>query len=257
MPNTYNAADITEALMLFADKQQRGILMKFFKTGKGEYGHGDQFLGIKCLQTRSVVNMARLKTPLTEIEKLLASPWHEVRLCGLLLLVEEMKAATPSRRLPRTAFAERRKAIADFYLTHLESANNWDLVDMSCPKILGIYLLFPLPDGTMPDREVLYRLAASPCLWEQRIAMVTCWMLIRADQYDDCLHLATILMHHPHDLIHKAVGWMLREVGKRDMTTLEGYLDDHAHEMHRTSLRYAIEKMAEEKRHYYLFKSRE
>ena len=138
MPNTYNAADITEALMLFADKQQREILMKFFKTGKGEYGHGDQFLGIKCPQTRSVVNMARLKTPLTEIEKLLASPWHEVRLCGLLLLVEEMKAATPSRRLPRTAFAERRKAIADFYLAQLESANNWDLVDMSCPKILGI-----------------------------------------------------------------------------------------------------------------------
>ena len=252
MPNTYNAADITEALMLFADKKQREILMKFFKTGKGEYGHGDQFLGIKCPQTRSVVNMARLKTPLTEIEKLLASPWHEVRLCGLLLLVEEMKAATPSRRLPRTAFAERRKAIADFYLAHLESANNWDLVDMSCPKILGIYLLFPLPDGTMPDRSLLDRLAADANLWKQRVAMVTNWMLIRCGQYDDALRITSALIGHKHDLILKAVGWMLREIWKKNEDVLEGYLETHSRALPRTALRYAIEKMSEPRRLYWL-----
>lgn len=251
------ADDIISTLLSMGDEMQRANLMRFFKTGKGEYGEGDQFIGIKVPDTRLVVKEARLKVPLEEIEVLLASEWHEVRLCGLMLLVEEMKAALPKARQVPTVNAERRGEIARFYLNHARSANNWDLVDMSCPKILGPWLLYPQADGTMPDREVLYRLAASPCLWEQRIAMVTCWMLIRADQYDDCLHLATILMHHPHDLIHKAVGWMLREVGKRDMTTLEGYLDDHAHEMHRTSLRYAIEKMAEEKRHYYLFKSRE
>lgn len=252
MPNTYNAADITEALMLFADEQQREMLMKFFKTKKGEYGHGDQFLGLKCPQTRSVVKMARLKTPFPEIEKLLASPWHEVRLCGLLLLTEEMKAATPSRRLPRTAFAERRKAIADFYLAHLESANNWDLVDMSCPKILGIYLLFPLLDGTMPDRSLLDRLAADANLWKQRVAMVTNWMLIRCGQYDDALRIATALLAHRHDLIHKAVGWILREVWKKNEDVLEGYLETHYRALPRTALRYAIEKMSEPRRLYWL-----
>ena len=151
-----------------------------------------------------------------------------------------------------TVNAERREEIARFYLRHARRANNWDLVDMSCPKILGKWLLYPKADGSMPDRNILYRLAASSNLWEQRIAMVTCWMLIRADQFDDTLRLATLLFPHPHDLIHKAVGWMLREVGKRDMPTLESYLNEHAREMHRTTLRYAIEKMNENKRLYYL-----
>lgn len=246
------ADDIIATLLSMGDEWQRENLMRFFKTGKGQYGEGDRFIGIKVPDTRMVVKEARLRVPLDEIAVLLDSEWHEARLCGFLLLVEEMKAALPKARQPLTANAGRRDEIARFYLRHARSANNWDLVDMSCPKILGKWLLYPQADGTMPDRQVLYRLAASSNLWEQRIAIVTCWMLIRSDDYDDTLRLATQLLPHPHDLIHKAVGWMLREVGKRDMATLEDYLDSHAHEMHRTTLRYAIEKMSEEKRRYYL-----
>ena len=246
------ANDIIATLLSMGDEWQRENLMRFFKTGKGQYGEGDKFIGLKVPDTRLVVKEARLRVPFEEIETLLDSEWHEARLCGFLLLVEEMKAALPKARQPLTTNAERREEIARFYLSHARRANNWDLVDMSCPKILGKWLLYPQADGTMPDRQVLYRLAASSNLWEQRIAMVTCWMLIRADDYDDTLRLATQLLHHPHDLIHKAVGWMLREVGKRDMATLEDYLDTHAHEMHRTTLRYAIEKMSEEKRQHYM-----
>ena len=249
------ASDILATLLAMGDDVQRDNLMRFFKTGKGEYGEGDKFIGIKVPDTRIVVKEAKLCVPLEEIEVLLDSEWHEARLCGFLLLVEEMKAALPKARQMPTVKAERREEIAQFYLRHAHKANNWDLVDMSCPKILGPWLLYPKADGSMPDRQVLYRLAASSNLWEQRIAMVTCWMLIRADQYDDTLRLATILLPHPHDLIHKAVGWMLREVGKRDMPTLEDYLDAHASEMHRTTLRYAIEKMPENKRQSYLCSS--
>ena len=246
------AEEIIATLLSMGDEWQRENLMRFFKTGKGEYGEGDKFIGIKVPNTRLVVKEARLKVPFEEIEILIKSEWHEVRLCGFLLLVEEMKAALPKAREVPALKAGRREEIARFYLKHARMANNWDLVDMSCPKILGKWLLYPQADGTMPDRHILYQLAASSNLWEQRIAMVTCWMLIRADQYDDALELATLLLPHPHDLIHKAVGWMLREVGKRDMATLEDYLDKHVHEMHRTTLRYAIEKMGEEKRHYYM-----
>ena len=246
------ANDIISTLLSMGDEWQRENLMRFFKTGKGEYGEGDRFIGIKVPDTRIVVKEAKLRVPLSEIDILLKSEGHEVRLCGFLLLVEEMKAALPKARQVPTANAERREEIARFYLRHARRANNWDLVDMSCPKILGKWLLYPQADGNMPDRLVLYRRAARSNLGEQRIAMVTCWMLIRADQYDDTLRLATLLLSHPHDLIHKAVGWMLREVGKRDMPTLETDLDEHAHEMHRTTLRYAIEKMDKDKRLYYM-----
>lgn len=247
-----SAKDIISTLLSMGDEWQRENLMRFFKTGKGQYGEGDKFIGIKVPHTRIVVKEARLGVPLKEIGILLKSEWHEVRLCGFLLLVEEMKAALPKARQVPTVNAERREEIARFYLRHARRANNWDLVDMSCPKILGKWLLYPKADGSMPDRNILYRLAASSNLWEQRIAMVTCWMLIRDNQYDDALRLATILLPHPHDLIHKAVGWMLREVGKRDIDILEIYLDKHAKEMHRTTLRYAIEKMNEAKRRHYM-----
>ena len=247
-----SAKDIISTLLSMGDEWQRENLMRFFKTGKGQYGEGDKFIGIKVPHIRIVVKEARLGVPLKEIGILLKSEWHEVRLCGFLLLVEEMKAALPKARQVPTVNAERREEIARFYLRHARRANNWDLVDMSCPKILGKWLLYPKADGSMPDRNILYRLAASSNLWEQRIAMVTCWMLIRYNQYDDALRLATILLPHPHDLIHKAVGWMLREVGKRDIDILEIYLDKHAKEMHRTTLRYAIEKMNEAKRRHYM-----
>ena len=247
-----SAKDIISTLLSMGDEWQRENLMRFFKTGKGQYGEGDKFIGIKVPHIRIVVKEARLGVPLKEIGILLKSEWHEVRLCGFLLLVEEMKAALPKARQVPTVNAERREEIARFYLRHARMANNWDLVDMSCPKILGKWLLYPQADGNMPDRSVLYRLAESSNLWEQRIAMVTCWMLIRADQFDDTLRLATLLLNHPHDLIHKAVGWMLREVGKRNMATLEDFLSEHLHQMHRTTLRYAIEKMSEGKRKFYL-----
>lgn len=246
------ASDIVSTLLSMGNERQRINLMRFFKTGKGEYGEGDRFIGIKVPDTRIVVKEARLRVPFEEIGILLRSEWHEVRLCGFLLLVEEMRVALPKPSQPPATYAERREEIARFYLRHADRANNWDLVDMTCPKILGKWMLYPQADGSMPNRSILYRLAASSNLWEQRIAMVTCWMFIRANQFDDALRISTILLPHSHDLIHKAVGWMLREVGKRDMPTLEAFLSTYVDRMHRTTLRYAIEKMSASERMYWM-----
>ena len=236
------AHDILETLTSLRDEKQREVLSRFFKTGPGEYGEGDEFLGLRVPQTRVVVREARHTVPLTEIDRLLASPWHEARLCALLLLVEEMQAALPSRR--RHGDALRRHELAQFYLAHARRANNWDLVDLSAPGILGRYLLHPDPSGALPDRHLLDRLARCSNPWEQRIAIVSTLALIRSGQYRDTLRIATLLLSHPHDLIHKAVGWMLREVGKRDIHLLRTYLAAHVAEMHRTTLRYAIERMS-------------
>ena len=235
------ASDIIELLSSMQDEVQRRQLCRFFKTGKGEYGEDDKFLGLRVPQTRSVVRAAKHDVSLEEVEKLLASEWHEARLCGFLILVDEMKAALPTSRKPGDA--SRRHELTDFYLRHARRANNWDLVDLSCPRIIGEWLLHPDEHGVMPSRDILDRLANSDNLWEQRIAIVSNWTIIRADQYDDTLRVATILLHHNHDLIHKAVGWMLREVGKRDIEVLRGFLEEHAYEMPRTALRYAVEKM--------------
>ncbi len=246
------ADDITAALCSMQNEEQRRILMRFFKTGPGGYGEGDRFLGLKVPQTRLVVRESRLRVELGEIERLLASPWHEVRLAGFLLLAEEMKAALPRRRCAQADAAARREEIARFYLAHARRADNWDLVDLSCPAIVGAWLLHPTPDGRMPDRSVLDRLAASDCLWEQRIAVVSTLALIRERQFDDTLRIVTRLLPHPHDLIHKAMGWMLREAGKRDTETLRAYLAEHAPDMPRTTLRYAIERLNEAERRSWL-----
>ena len=248
----YTADDIVQALMQMQDERQRRALMRFFKTAPGDYGAGDCFLGLRCPQTRMVVREARGRVPLTEVERLVASPWHEVRLCGFLLVVEEMRRVLPTARRHTEAMAVRRNELASFYLRYARQANNWDLVDMTCPKILGCWLLHPLPDGRIPDRGILDSLAASDNLWEQRIAMVTNWMLIRHGQFDDTFRIADRLLSHPHDLIHKAVGWMLREVGKEDMAVLEDYLEQRYSQMARTTLRYAIEKMPEPQRQAWL-----
>lgn len=237
------ANDIIDTLLSMADEAQRAVLMRFFKTGKGQYGEGDMFIGLKVPQTRRVVKEARLDVPFDQIALLLDSQWHEARLAGLLLLVEEMKAATPRKREPATARAGRRLEIKDYFLRHARRANNWDLVDLSCEYIIGTWLLYPLPDGSMPSSEILDRLAASDNLWEQRIAMVSTLALIRANRYDETVRIATRLLSHPHDLIHKAVGWMLREVGKKDIGVLRSFLEIHHSTMPRTALRYAIEKM--------------
>ena len=245
------AAEILRTLESMRDQRQAAHLMRFFKTGKGDYGEGDLFLGLRCPQTRMVVKEARLDVSFDEIEKLLYSTWHEVRLAGFLLLVEEMKAVLP-RKKDSSASAKtkagRRDEITAFYLRHASQANNWDLVDMTCPKILGEWLLYPSADGSMPDRSVLDILVSDNCLWKQRIGIVTTWRLINEGQPDDPLRLAAKLLTHRHDLIHKAVGWMLREVGKKDPEVLTDFLERYYSAMPRTALRYAIEKMDERTR---------
>lgn len=251
-----SAEDIIATIESMRNERQAANLMRFFKTGKGEYGEGDRFLGLKVPQTRAVVKEARRDVALTEIEKLLYSQWHEVRLAGFLLLVEEMKAALPSGRGDSEARARRRDEIAEFYLRHARQANNWDLVDMSCPKILGEWLIHRSADGSMPDRTILDRLIESDNLWEQRIGIVTTWRLIRERQTGDTLRLAPKLLSYPHDLIHKATGWMLREVGKIDMEALDDFLERYCTAMPRTALRYAIEKKSEAERQYWLRQGR-
>lgn len=250
------AAEITAILTDMRNDVQRDLLMHFFKTGKGEYGEGDCFLGLKVPQTRSVVKMVKGDVALTEIEKLLYSEWHEVRLCGLLLLVEEMNAALPRRKEAPTARAMRRQEVADFYLRHARQANNWDLVDLSCEYILGRWLMYPDAGGDMPSRDILDVLSRSDNLWEQRISIVSTLEFIRAGEFDDTLRIARNLLEHPHDLIHKAVGWMLREVGKRDMDVLRNFLEANHIAMPRTALRYAIERMAESERREWLGRPR-
>ena len=236
------------------NEQQRKILMGFFKTAPGEYGYGDEFLGLKVPQTREVVKLALTieHGPLTisEVPELLMSKWHEVRLCGFLILVAKFeKLAT--KRLENNADAiNQRDEIVTMYLQYAEQANNWDLVDLSVHKILGHWLLLPTNLG---DRDykirVLDGLAASPCLWKQRMSMVCSWKTSQQGDPSWCLRYAEIHLHHPHDLMQKAVGWMLREMGKRvSMDLLREFLRQHAHEMPRTMLRYAIEKMSERER---------
>ena len=204
---------------------KRETLPRFFKTGKGEYGEGDKFLGVVVPLTRQVAR-GHLEASWETLDELLASPWHEARLCALLIIVLRWK---------RSDEEERRKAF-DFYLAHSERINNWDLVDLSAPTIVGQYLLDK-------PRDVLYRLAESPLLWDNRIAMVATLGLMRGGELDDTYQLSTKLLGHPHDLMHKAVGWMLREAGKRDEARLLSYVRSHVKEMPRTTLRYAIERL--------------
>ena len=228
--------------------------MGFFKTGPGEYGEGDEFLGLKVPQTREVVKMALNidHGPLTidEVPELLMSKWHEVRLCGLLILVAKFeKLAT--KRLENDEKAIRgRDEILTMYLKYAERANNWDLVDLSVHKILGHWLLLPSNLGDKDNKiKVLDGLAQSDNLWKQRMSIVCSWKTSQMGDPSWCLRYAEIHLHHPHDLMHKAVGWMLREMGKRvSMDLLRDFLRQHAHEMPRTMLRYAIEKMSEKER---------
>jgi 3-methyladenine DNA glycosylase AlkD len=216
------------------DKARAKALTRFFKTAEGEYGHGDVFFGVTVPEQRRIAKQY-LTLPLTELSKLLESPTHECRLTALLILTAQFKKAG----------SKEQTRIAKFYLAHSERVNNWDLVDASAPHILGKHLL----DN---NRSVLYRLARSKNLWERRIAIVATFSFIRAGQFGDTIALAAILLSDTHDLIHKAVGWMLREVGKKSSQVLETFLSVHAHSMPRTMLRYAIEKFPEHKRKKYL-----
>ena len=242
MARNATARQIIEYMESLRNDEQRAILMGFFKTAPGEYGYGDEFLGLKVPQTREVVR--------SEVPTLLMNRWHEVRLCGFLMLVAKFEKLT-TRRLENNADAIRqRDEIVTMYLEYAEQANNWDLVDLSVHKILGHWLLLPTNLGDKDYKmKVVDELAASPCLWKQRMSIVCTWKTSQQGDPSWCLRYAEIHLHHTHDLMRKAVGWMLREMGKRvSMDLLREFLRQHANEMPRTMLRYAIEKMPEKER---------
>ena len=245
------AKEIIGYMESLQNEKQRQVLMRFFKTGPGEYGEGDEFLGLKVPQTRQIVKLTAGDTPLSEVPELLMSRWHEVRLCGLLIMVDKFSKLATKRLENDEQAINRRDEIVKMYLQYAERANNWDLVDLSAPKILGQWLLLPTHLGD--KRAILDELAASPNLWRQRMSMVSTWKTTQQGDPSWCMRYAERHLHHPHDLMHKAVGWMLREVGKRDgMELLQDFLERHAHEMPRTALRYAIEKMSPDERQYWM-----
>ena len=249
------ANEIITRMESMRNEGQRDVLMRFFKTAPGEYGYGDDFLGLRVPQTRAIAGEAKT-LPLDQVAVLLYSRWHEMRLCGLLILVSQFERQAV-RRLENNAEAtKRRDEIVQFYLKHARQANNWDLVDLSVHKIIGHWLLLPTflgGDGTEADlrrdykEQVLDQLAHSDCLWLQRMSIVCTWKTSQQGDPSWCLRYAEMHLPHPHDLMHKAVGWMLREMGKRvSMDLLRAFLREHLHHMHRTTLRYAIEKMSDE-----------
>ncbi len=221
-------------LQKLADPEKAEVLSRFFKTGKGQYGEGDVFLGIVVPKQRAVAKKYA-ELVLDEIRKLLSSKVHEHRLVALLILVDKYKKADKAGK----------GEIADFYLQHTSCINNWDHVDLTAPNILGEYLFDK-------DRSVLYPLARSGNLWERRISIMSTFAFIRKNDFADTLRIAEILLTDRHDLIHKAVGWMLREVGKRDLRVEEDFLNRHYRRMPRTMLRYATEKFDEKRRKFYL-----
>jgi len=221
-----------ELLRSKADGQQAEHLARFFKTGKGEYGEGDRFLGIKVPVVRSVAAMCD-EFDLERASALLDDPYHEVRLLGGLLLVRMYDKCK--------AGATDREAIVAFYLENLSKLNNWDLIDLTCYNILGHWSL-------THDRSVLYTLATSSNIWEQRASIVSTMALLRNGQLDDTFRIAELLLDNREDLMHKAVGWLLREAGKRDRARLDAFLLAHYPRIPRTALRYAIEKHPEHER---------
>lgn len=234
---------IMARLVAMGDEAKARHLMRFFKTGPGQYGEGDRFLGVTVPGVRAIVREYRREVTVDDVMALTASSWHEVRLAGFLSLIEIYE------RLCRQHSDSGARAVVEMYLSLIDRGNNWDLVDLVAPKILGHRLV-----GHPAERHLLGRLAAMDGhLWHQRVAIVATWPLIRAGEYDDTLSLARALLRHPHDLIHKAVGWMLREVGKRGgHDELRLFLDDNAAEMPRTMLRYAIERLDESVRRHYM-----
>lgn len=226
-----------QAILAKQDPSQVEGLSRFFKTGKGQYGEGDRFLGIKVPVTREVVKQCWQETTFDDLETCIASEYHEIRLAALLTLVQIFKHAKKNPELQQQCI--------DFYLAHTEFINNWDLVDLSCYELLGTWLLDK-------DRTLLYDLARNgKTIWEQRIGMVSTMQFLRHGQLDDTYAIAEIFLEKPrplHDLLQKAVGWLLREAGKRDEQRLKNWLSTRYKAMPRTMLRYAIEKFTEAER---------
>lgn len=227
---------IEKALQKAGNKEKAVFLKRFFKTEKGQYGYGDEFIGVTVPVQRSIARMY-IDAPESDLTFLLASKIHEYRLTALIILVYQFNRGNPLTR----------KKIYTYYLSKTKRINNWDLVDASARDIVGEYLLdHPI------EKKILHKLAKSENLWERRIAIVATWAFIRNNQFQNTLQLSELLFTDTHDLIHKAVGWMLREVGKRDCETLIGFLNVHAHEMPRTALRYAIEHFPKKDRIRYM-----
>ena len=228
--------NLKKDLARFGNPKNAKILSGFFKTGRGQYGYGDVFLGAKVPETRIVAKKFN-KLNLKDLKKLLSSKVHEERLCALLILIHRFKQSD----------SKNKKIIVDFYLQNTQKVNNWDLVDLSADKILGNYLIDK-------GKSVLYRLVKSQNIWERRISIVSTFAFIRNNKFDDTIKISEILLNDQHDLIRKAVGWMLREIGKRDEKVLIKFLDKHYRKMPRTTLRYAIERLDEKKKEFYMGK---
>lgn len=223
-------ADVRAELAGLADPAKAQVLQRFFKTGKGQYGEGDVFIGVTVPQSRQVAGK-HAGILLEDVKDLLCSKIHEERLVALLILIQKFKADP--------------EGVTRFYVDNMSQVNNWDLVDLSAPRILGAYL------EERDDRSLLYQLAASGKLWERRIAVIATQHFIRKGDFADALRICEMLLGDSHDLMHKAVGWMLREVGKRDLAAEEAFLQKHCKKMPRTALRYAVERFPEEKRRAY------
>ncbi|MBN1620764.1 DNA alkylation repair protein [candidate division WOR-3 bacterium] len=226
--------EITLALKKEADPEKASVLQRFFKTGKGEYGEGDVFYGIAVPVLREL-SIKFKDTKFTILEKMLDSEIHEERMLALFVLVRKFEKGNENEK----------KAVFKTYFKKKKRVNNWDLVDLSAPKIVGAYL-------EDKDRSVLYKLVASKNLWEKRIAVISTFTFIKRGDFKDALNLSEILLCDKHDLIHKATGWMLREVGKRDSGALENFLDKHCRKMPRTMLRYSVERLQKRKREKYM-----
>lgn len=241
------ASDAQQELRKFADHRKSKFFPRFFKTGKGEYGEGDRFIGVTVPKQRLIANKFR-DLRLSEIQKLLASKTHEDRLTGLFILVDQFKKFD----------GKSQEQIYNFYLSNTKFANNWDLVDSSASYIVGKYL-YDNPNlntvfngSSFKGTKILDHFAKSENLWERRIAMIAAGEFIKHDKYEVTLKIAKILLTDTHDLIHKAVGWMLREVGKRNQKVLEEFLKENYSKLPRTTLRYAIERFSPQSRKSYL-----
>ncbi|MCX7878995.1 MAG: DNA alkylation repair protein [Ignavibacteria bacterium] len=229
-----SSSDVISYLRKFRNKEKANFLSKYFKTGKSEYGEGDVFWGIYSAEIKHTVRKFR-DLPLGEIEKLIRHKVHEVRLAGVSMIV----------RLFEGSDEKKRQKILETYLRNTKFINNWDLVDISAHKIIGEFFVDK-------ERDLIYRLADSGFLWEERIAVISCFAFIKRNDFGDIFRLSEKFLSHKHDLIHKACGWMLRECGKKDMKKLEMFLMKNHRKMPRTMLRYAVEKFPENKRKLYI-----
>lgn len=222
-----------DELLSLKDEKQAKHLMQFFKTGKGQYGEGDKFLGICVPKTRSIAKKYFNNVNLEQLQEMLDSPYHEIRLCALLIMVS-LYEKNPQ------------DAIVNLYIKNVKNINNWDLVDLTAHKIIGAHYL------KTHDRTIIDNLANSGHLWSERISIVSQWSVLRNREFDILLELCEKFLIHKHDLIHKAIGWMLREAGKKDEKVLLKFLDKYSKVMPRTMLRYSIEKLTLEQKKFYM-----